>query len=218
MDRTGQPSETSDSCRNSCDQRPHRLKLRRQHDQARVSLGRHTLIRGARLLDIVTIPMIDPKPNHHHTENHQIDPGFYWAKQGRATWDQVVAATDAVEGELWLNGDSTYHGTNDKVAEASANTLPNSLVLIKPSRFALVVAEESQYGGGSKRKVRADFTFNGVNYNFVVTDPWIEPKYFAKPDGTYPVKDAPLCVSLAEASNGLAIKLVAAVITPDRIG
>jgi hypothetical protein len=126
---------------------------------------------SADLLDIVTIPMIEPKPQHYHTENHQIDPGFYWAKQGRATWETVVAATDNVAGELWLNGDSSFHGTNDKVAEVSANALPNSLVLIKPSRLALVVAEESQYGGGSKREVRADFTFNGVNYNFVVTDP-----------------------------------------------
>jgi hypothetical protein len=40
---------------------------------------------SADLLDIVTIPMTEPKPQHYHTENHQIDPGFYWAKQGRAT-------------------------------------------------------------------------------------------------------------------------------------
>jgi hypothetical protein len=173
---------------------------------------------SADLLDIVTIPMTEPKPQHYHTENHQIDPGFYWAKHGRATSDQIVAATDNVAGALWLDGESSFHGANDKVAEASANGLPNSLLLIKPSRLSLVVAEESQYGGGSKRKVRADFTLNGVNYNFVVTDPWIETKYFAKADGTYPLNDARLCVSLAEASNGLAIKLVAAVITPDRIG
>ena len=31
-----------------CDQCPHCLKLRRQHDQAGVSLGRQALIRGAR--------------------------------------------------------------------------------------------------------------------------------------------------------------------------
>ena len=31
-----------------CDQRPHRLELRRQHDQAGVSLGLQALIRGAR--------------------------------------------------------------------------------------------------------------------------------------------------------------------------
>jgi hypothetical protein len=67
------------------------------------------------------------------------------------------------------------------------------------------------------RRVRADFDYNGTRYNFVVTDPVIQAEYFAKPDGTYRVNDARLCISLAEILHGSATKLVAAVITSDRV-
>jgi hypothetical protein len=67
------------------------------------------------------------------------------------------------------------------------------------------------------RRVRAQFTYNKIPYNFVVTDEPVETDYFAKDDGTYRIKDVRLCVSLAEVLNGNATKLVAAVITPDRV-
>lgn len=172
---------------------------------------------SADLLDIVKIQMIGATPHNHHKENHEIHSGYYWEKQGRATWDQVTGATDNVDGPLWPSTESSFHGKHDKVPEAEANALPNSLLLIQPTRLDLVVAYESMYGGGSKRKVRADFTFKGVDYNFVVTDPWIETKYFAGNDGVYRVNDARLCVSLAAAYNGIATKLAAAVITKDRV-
>jgi hypothetical protein len=172
---------------------------------------------SADLLDIVLVSMSEAAPSHHQTENHQIDAGFYWMKKGRATWEQIVSATDNVTGPLWSDGDSSFHGLNDKVAEAIANSLTSSLLLVEPSSLTLVVAKESKWGGGSERKVRAHFALNGTDYNFVVTDPWIETEYFAKPDGSYPVDGSRLCVSLAEVFNGSAIKLVAAVITADRI-
>ncbi|MGJ5044630.1 dual OB domain-containing protein [Bradyrhizobium sp. SZCCHNRI1058] len=172
---------------------------------------------AADLLDIVRIPMSAAAPSDHQTENHQIDAGFYWTNQGRATWAQIVEATDNVSGPLWSDGDHSFHGLNDKVDEATAKTLDGSLLLIEPSQLELVVGEESKFGGGTVRKVRAKFKLNGTDYNFVVTDPWIETKYFAKPNGSYAVDGSRLCVSLAEILNGSATKLVAAVITPDRI-
>jgi hypothetical protein len=172
---------------------------------------------SADLLDIVLVSTSDAVPSHHQSENHQIDAGFYWMKKGRATWEQIVSATDSITGALWSDGDSSFHGKNDKVAEAIANGLTSSLLLIEPSSLTLVVAQESKWGGGFERKVRARFTLNATEYNFVVTDPWTETEYFAKPDGSYPVDGSRLCVSLAEVLNGSAIKLVAAVITPDRI-
>lgn len=173
---------------------------------------------SAKLLDIITIPMIEPRPHAYQTENHLIAADYYWVSKSRATWQQVVAGTDAVQGSLWPNGDSSYHGSNDKVAQAIANGLPNSLLLIEPAKLDLFVGKESVYGGGSKRAIRATFTFNKAQYRFMVTDPWIEEKYFGGPDGTYPIENCRLCVSLAEIIGGSATKLVAAVITPDRIG
>jgi hypothetical protein len=41
--------------------------------------------------------------------------------------------------------------------------------------------------------------------------------YLAKGDGRYKIDNARLCISLAEILHGSATKLVAAVITPDRV-
>ncbi|HVC60271.1 MAG TPA: hypothetical protein VND19_07940 [Acetobacteraceae bacterium] len=171
---------------------------------------------AADVLDVLTIPMVLPSPKGHQTENHLIAPDYYWTKQSRATWRQVVEATDAVSGTLWPNGDSSYHGQNDKVSEALAASLDHSLVLIEPATLALIVGPESLYGGGSRRRIRASFTFKNAHYNFVVTDPWIEAQYFAGADGDFQIGNARICVSLSEIINGSAIKLVATVIAPDR--
>src|SRR6266508_2004948 len=170
---------------------------------------------SADALDIITIPLIEAVPQGHQTENHKISPDYYWTKEGSATWAQVVAATDSVAGPLWTNGHSSFHGLNDKVSEAEANTLTGSLYLIKPTEVKIIVGPESQYGGGSRRRIRASFVHNGNHYNFVVTDPWAEAKYFAGQDGTYPLENTRLCVSLSEAINGHAIKLVAGVFTTE---
>ena len=171
----------------------------------------------AELLDKVTVTLQKPAPHLHHQEDHQIDASKYWVKISRATWNEVVNATDIVKGELWVNDDSSWHGQNDKVSEASASKLKGSLYLIEPTNLKLVVGWESVYQGPDIRRVRAEFEYNNISYNFVVTDEPVEKTYFAKDDGTYPAKNVRLCISLAEIKHGNAIKLVAAVITPDRV-
>jgi hypothetical protein len=173
--------------------------------------------KSADILDIVTIPMSKRAAHDHHQEDHAIASDYYWTKTGRATWQRVVDATDTVQGALWPNGDHSYHGMNDKVSEALAKKQKSSLLLIEPSCLDLVVGPESQYGGGSRRRVRAAFQHNGNDYNFVVTDPWIEDKYFAGKDGTFRIANSRLCISLPEVIHGASTKLVASVITPDRV-
>jgi hypothetical protein len=171
----------------------------------------------AELFDIVKVPLVTPKPHLHHKEDHQIDSKVFWEKTGRATWDDVLKATDKVIGELWVNEDSSFHGQNDKVSEGSAAKLGGSLNLIKPESLEVVVAWETVYQAPNVHRVRAKFKYNSIRYNFVVTDESFEQEYFLKGDGTYKIEDAHLCVSLAEVFRGSATKLVAAVITPDRI-
>jgi hypothetical protein len=173
--------------------------------------------KSADVLDIIEIPLIEAKPLGHQAENHLITPDYYWTKQDDATWAQIVNATDNVKGPLWSNTESSHHGLNDKIPEALANTLTGSLLLINPTRLDLVVGPESKYGGGTRRRVRAAFQFNGAAYNFVVTDPFVEAKYFAGKDGTFRIAESRLCVSLSEVIGGNAIKLAATVITPDRV-
>jgi hypothetical protein len=91
-------------------------------------------------------------------------------------------------------------------------------MLIKPAELDLVVGKESQFAGGTKRRIRANFRFNDVLYNFVVTDPWIDTKYFDGADGTYRINESRLCISLSGVIGDHAIKLAAAVITPERAG
>jgi hypothetical protein len=173
---------------------------------------------AADVLDVVSIPMIGPLPQGHQTENHQIDPKFYWVKRSRATWVDVVNATDKVQGPLWVNGDPSFHGLNDKVAEMLTNDITNSLLLIEPKNLAVIVGDESQFGGGVRRRVRASFELNGFHYNFVITDPFIEDEYLAGQNGKFPIGESRICVSLPEVLNGSATKLVAAVFTPEMIG
>lgn len=191
------------------------VSTRRTHEISNAE-ERYANGQAMQLLDVVTISMTAAQPLGHQTENHVIaaEP---WQKVLEGTWDDVVRATDAVAAPLWHDGVHSYHGHNDKVPEAIANTLTGSLLLVNPDELNLVVAFESRFGGGSDRRVRADFSLNGGRYNFVVTDPWIEAKYFALADGRYPIETSRLCVSLPELLNGNATKLVAAVITPDGV-
>jgi hypothetical protein len=165
---------------------------------------------------VIKVTLAQAQPLFHQTENHVIAP-IRWEKLQEATWNHVAAATETTNGALWHDGLRSYHGVNDKVSEAIATTLNTSLMLLEPQTLTLVVAQESKFLGGYDRRVRAEFTYNNTPYNFVVTDPWIEQKYFALADGRYDIPTSRLCLSLPEILNGNATKLVAAVITPENV-
>ena len=167
-----------------------------------------------KVLDIIKIQMLEPKPNFYQTENHIIDDQYYWEKVGHAGWDNEIEALDEVSGPLWANVGSTWHGLNDKVPEAIANQFSSSLYLIRPDEIEVHVAREGGDFGPPKRKVRASFILNGIRYKFVVTDPIIERHYLAQPNGSYQIEEAIFCLSLSGLFHGYAYKLVATMITP----
>ena len=164
------------------------------------------------ILDIVDIPMIAPVPKLHQTENHMIDPELYWTKTGTLNWADLPALVDTPS-TLWLNGDSTHYGINNCVASAVTTQFTESLFLIRPHNLNVQVQVE---GGmyGQRRRVRADFTFNGARYNFIVTDPVAEQAFLRNPNGVSPLNDVYLCISLTEAfsGDGRCHKLVATII------
>ncbi len=171
----------------------------------------------AHVLDVLTVPMIEPRPTRHQTENHLIDDGYCWTKVSVANWDAVQEAVDTVNGPLWINGYSTYHGVNDKVPDNLARDLKSSLMLIRVPELRVEVGVESGYEGRpGRRRVRAVFQHSGHSYSIVVTDPEIEDQYFAKNNGQYELEDAIVCLSLTELIYGHAFKLAAAVFTEDR--
>jgi hypothetical protein len=170
-----------------------------------------------RVLDIIAVEMIRAQPEHHQQENQLIDPDYHWVNKGTVTWSQLQSAVEDAGGPLWINGYHSSNGINDGVPEQEARALPRSLYLVRPKGLIVTVAMEPGYGGKPpKRTTRARFKLRGVDYRFAVTDPVISRELDF---GDTPFPDAVLCVSLpAEAVGGKCYKLVATVITPERIG
>jgi len=171
----------------------------------------------AQLLDILTVPLIRPAPFEHQVENHILDDKFYWTKSGSANWNQVVSCVDEFDPAFWAYSQSTFHGQNDKVAEANLDKMGSSLKLISVSDLVVVVhVEDGFQGNPGRRRVRARFSLHQTPYLMALTDPEIEESYLARGDGNYPIGEAMLCVSMVEKWNGFAFRVVASLITPQR--
>jgi hypothetical protein len=87
--------------------------------------------------------------------------------------------------------------------------------LIKPEQVTIQVVTPGAYFNDFKRKIRADFYYKGIHYNFSMTDPDADAFYRAQENGDYKLKqDAYFCISLAETPyEGNFYKLVASIIT-----
>ncbi|OOO17851.1 UNVERIFIED_ORG: hypothetical protein BTE55_32440 [Rhizobium sophorae] len=169
--------------------------------------------RDPRVLDIIRIPMIEPKPHAFQVENHLIDAEYYWTLEGRGSWQQAIGALDNPLKPLWDNTSSSYSGLHDRVAEANASPADGSLRLIEVDDLQITVAVEGAEFGNGKRKVRGRFTHGGVQHYLSITDPPVERQYLLGANGVFPVGKALLCVSLSEPFNGWTYKLIASVIT-----
>lgn len=165
------------------------------------------------LLDIINVPCERHLPVAHQRENHLIDPGYYWAKQGQLAWLDVQAWLDS-PATLWGVGEGSYAGLNNRVAIGQEDGA--SLYLVAVERLRLLVGRKAPEYPDSKRAVRGEFSYRGATYRMDVTDPVIERNYLAKTDGQYDVQNPVLCVSLGDPYQGYFYKLVAAVLYPDR--
>ena len=164
-----------------------------------------------RVMDIMAVPLLEPRPKNYQSENWLLDPGYYWAKNGRATWAIVGTLVDPVE-PLWTLGSSTYHGANDKIYLNDANQLVSSLRLVHVSQLTLSVFSPGEAFGQAKRRVQARFQHNACHYRFWVTDPIYEREYLQKPNGEYKLGECYLSISIGEPHEGCCYKLIAAII------
>ena len=192
-----------------------------------------------RVLDIIRIPVIEPKPKDWQTENWLLDPEFYWQKEGRYSWFDLVELLDPVV-PLWIDGYNTSDGRHDKIPLDLVDTLlqrpedglvrgrhdrapldllesvPGSLRLIHVEGLELSVFKPGEAFGNNKRRVQGRFSYAGKDYALWVTDPLYERKYLAKLDGVYGIGECYLTISLGEPYLGACYKLIAAVIECDR--
>jgi hypothetical protein len=163
-----------------------------------------------RLLDIMDVPLLDPRPKGYQKENWLLDPNAYWVKIGRAEWGDLGDLADPVE-PLWIDGHSTYNGHNDRIPLPLASALEGSLRLVLVNRLTLSVFKPGEAFGNPKRRVQGRFRLDRAEYRLWVTDPVYERAYLAKPDGEYEIGVSFLTVSLGEPHNGACYKLIAAI-------
>ncbi len=180
-------------------------------EERRIDIGR-----DVEVLDVIRVRLSRPEPERYQTENQVFDDRCRWKWSGTVSWEQLQPAVEDPGGPLWLNGDSSSHGQNDRVAEAAAAALGRSLYLVRPDYLRIQVGVEGTGTATAQRRVRARFRLAGCWYCLAVTDIPVELDYLARPDGRYVIDEALLCVSLGEVFHGHAYKLAAAVITPQR--
>ena len=164
-----------------------------------------------RVLDIINIPVLEPQPKDYQTENWLLNPDYYWEKTGTLSRRDLPKLVDSIA-PLWIGGQSTYHGRNDRIWLESADSVSDSLRLIHVERLNLAVFNPGEAFGSPKRRVQGQFTHAGTGYKLWVTDPEYERAYLAKLDGTYDIGECYLTISLGEPFEGACYKLIAAII------
>ncbi|MFI6032429.1 dual OB domain-containing protein [Amycolatopsis magusensis] len=160
------------------------------------------------VLDIVSVPLLKPRPDGFQRENWLLDPAVRWQKVGRVGWHDLLGLEQHPE-SLWINGDHTSAGCNDRVPVGRKYTLKDSLKLIRVDGVTIQVLSWST---NQKLKVRARFVHARTAYGLRVTDPVYEEKFQAKGPGNYRLTESFLTVSLAEEFEGYYYKLVAGII------
>ncbi|GGL57852.1 dual OB domain-containing protein [Planomonospora parontospora] len=188
----------------------------RQHGEVSLEDQRYEDGSDPRVLDIISVPLLQPQPHDYQRENWLLDPGYYWMNVGRVGWDELLTLEQRPE-SLWVNGYSTYRGGNDRVPIAQTVTLKDSLKLIRVGRLRLQVHTSGAAPDNTRRAVSARFMYAGSTYILRVTDPEYEREYLAKADGGYELGESFITVSLGEPYKEYAYKLVAAIIERAKI-
>ena len=166
--------------------------------------------RQAAILDVVTQDWGQPAPALHQRENRLMGPATL-QRCGRVAWDDLPALTDNASLGLWIDGDSSRGGLNDRVSENRLLLLPGSLLLIATKK--LVLRRTLGYEG--KVKNRAEFCIGMQRYNLALTDSVAMAWLNNTP--CLVLAKAYVCISLAVPfHDGFAYKLAAAVITKER--
>jgi hypothetical protein len=159
------------------------------------------------VLDIIEVPLLEARPKGYQQENWLLDPERYWEKVGRAGWTDLERLADPLE-PLWLNGNHTSNGLNDKIPFSQTGSIRSSLRLFPVAKLTLSVFNPF----GTKRRVQGRFRYGDKEYRLWVTDPRYERTYLAQPDGEHELGESFLTVSLSEPFNDDCYKLIAAII------
>jgi len=164
-----------------------------------------------KLLDVIDVPLLNPAPKLHQTENHEMDVTRRWLKVGELPWGALPQLCDKPQ-SLWINSGQTKTGILNRISPAEAVTLSDSLMLIRPHGFVVRIELNSRTG---KKAFRGNFEYDNTAYSLSLTDPVATNAFASRDVGDYPLNDTYLCISLTEVfeKDGQCHKLVAAVIS-----
>ena len=171
--------------------------------------------RDPQLLDIIQVTLIGPCPSGCQSENHLIDSSVRWQFRGRVLQEHLLGSLDHPSGPLWVNGESTKGGMNDRLRADIAHRQANSLMLVQPELLEMKVTLEGAQTPNARRRVRGTFSLAGFDYALSITDPVMEKPMLRNPDGyTRELRRPLLCISLSEKfeSQNACYKLIAGVI------
>jgi hypothetical protein len=165
------------------------------------------------LLDVLQIPLVDPVPHGCQVENHMIS-GEAWQRKGKLQW---IDLQDMVEDHLdvWGSGNSSRNGLNDRLSLGEANLERDSLRLMRPENFRLVVSTTGAEFNNAKKGMRALFNIGRTAYSLKVTDPrFTDMMRQYNEDVEYSIANCVICVSISESFKDIHYKLIAAIFTP----
>lgn len=102
---------------------------------------------------------------------------------------------------------------NDRIPISMLSYPERSLRLIYLPKA--ILSYHKEYKG--ERKCRLSFSYQGNDYRLVVTDPEVKDLTFEEEEEAYELQEAYCCISLGEPHYGYAYKLVAAILTKERL-
>lgn len=158
-----------------------------------------------RLFDIVSCNVEEYAPIATQPENWMLaeNPAWRRIKPFPRRYYSLLLDTPNT---LWGYGYSSSLGINDKVPELEAIKFNSSLlfVFVSDARLSMVHDEARNY-----RRVRMDFHYNNIAYNFVVTYNVLSRQYWNQLfDGPVSLPPCYLTLSLAKQYYGNCYKLV----------
>ena len=169
----------------------------------------YSLANPIRVLDVLDVHLLGPRPSRHQSENWILGPGRPWHYRGRVDSLDVLSGMSTSR-NLWTDGESSGKGLNDRVSESTIDQLSDSLRLVKVDSLELEAITYSN--ANSTPNLRAYFRHGQTDYALRVTDPAYERSFQGKPSGRYELGSAYMTISLGEPFLGYAYKLVAAII------
>ena len=178
---------------------------KREHEDLDARERRYRNGDEPKLLDLVEMLLLEPRPHGYQTENWLIDPKQRWKLVGSYSWDDLVKLV-SYKRPLWIDGYNSQHGLNDHVPIPEALTLDHSLRIIHVPWLTIRVFKVMY-----RPAVQAEFTFAGSHYRLRVTDPAIEAA-FLDTEGQFELGESCLTVSLGMLFNDSGYKLVAGVL------